>query len=187
MMKLFKYSTSLILGLLLLIVVSLVIVQFNKNKEELAQLDSTTINKLELMRESLIGKEFSDINTIIPEEKYVPASSKLIGYYHSYDCGGCVNKLKNVVIQVDSIKSDIAIFLVSNNLDNVYPVTGHDIELPYFVDKQGAFQKWTNFSYTPLLLYLDENEIIREVYYPTTPSYQKSRSRFFEYLKTAQS
>ena len=172
---------AILLGLSIVAIVLVIHFQFNKNKDQISTLDPSMVEKLELMRGQLVGTKLN-ITKIIPASKFESDSSKLVVYYHSFDCTHCVNKLMGIVTEIKSLFPALSIYSISDKLENSEMLKKHSIEIPFFVDEAGQFPKWTYNSYSPVILYLDEDKTIREVYHATTPVFEKGRSRFFKFL-----
>lgn len=175
-----------IVGLLSVLAIIVIVFQLNKTKEKVYQLDQARIDKLEIMRESLIGKKFAKLSDIISDKNQSSDMVKIIAYYQTNDCPSCVNKLMNAISDIEFTHAAILVYVVSDNLDNMNYLVKHNIKAPFFTDGNGEFQKWINYSYSPVLLYLDKNNIIKEVYHATTPIYKEGRKRFFKFLSAAE-
>lgn len=183
----YKNRSFLIVFIVITVAVILVIVQYNSTQVEIAQLKKSEVEQFELMREMLTGQNLSKLNEILVIEDQSLDTAKILLYYATNDCSSCVEKSMNLITEFYSEDFSVPIYVISNNLDNKRFLIDNLIEVPFFVDSKDRFQKWINFSYSPVFLYINKNQTIEEVYHVTTPIYQEGRSRFFEYLRSVQS
>lgn len=167
------------IGLLAFLVAVIILFQANIVKEKKYQLHPTRIGRLEVMRESLVGKKLLNINAIIPTNKKSLDNGIGVAYYNSNDCPSCVVKLMEILSIIESKYSLIPTYAITNDPGSDFPLVKNNLDTPLFIDEEGEFQKWINYSYSPAIFYLDENYIIKEIYYATTPAYQEVVPGFF--------
>lgn len=172
---------NFIIALILAAIVVFLMLQFNTNKEKISQLDPSTIEKLELMRKNLKGAKFDIIKTI-SEDRLQTNSPKLIAYYHSYDCSNCVHKVMDAITNLDSLHPNLPIYIISNELESKEQLVNNNIDAPFITDKEGQFQTQINYSYSPVIFYLDKDQVVKELYHATTPTFQRSYTRFISVL-----
>jgi hypothetical protein len=170
----------LLIGLLLALIL-IAYFRFDDNKKKVSALDPSMVEKLELMRGHIVDTQLK-LTEIIPANKFESESSKLVVYYHSYDCTNCVNKLMEIIIEIRSLSSTPKIYVISNELENRETLKNHLIAVPFFVDSVGKFPKKIHNSYSPVILYLDKNNIVNELLHVTTPLYIEGQKRFSKAL-----
>lgn len=182
-MKLQNKKVTTVL-LLLIAAIFLFVLVYNSDIE-VFKLDPSRIDKLERIRKKLVGIKLAKIDSLLVGNSVVKSQTLIIAYYNSNDCLSCIKKLKNTIAIIDSTYSAIPLYLISNDADNINLLADYSITDPFIVDHEDKLPKWINYSYSPVLLLLNKEHEIQELYHVTSPLYKKGKSRFFEYLKAS--
>jgi hypothetical protein len=132
--------------------------------------DETVIEtKEEKLQSRFVNKTLESINLILFNGEEIN-KKKIILIYSGYDCQSCVDKgfliLKTLLSQNENHK----VFIISSNTN-----IGRDQERNNYYDfvyndEKDLLRQELKFIYTPVLLILDKDNRIMDVYFPETNS-----------------
>lgn len=137
----------------------------NPKRKDVAVSSDDRYNKI---KKEFCGKKLESIKSIIPDSLFGLSKYKKLFVYTGQDCQSCVDAGFRVVEKIDSAFAERQFFVVSCN-SNINFDQQRNLYMNFvYSDDNEIIRKELKFIYTPILLLLNSDNEIVDLYFPKT-------------------
>lgn len=133
------------------------------SNEGKTSLNNNFNDKLTRMENEVIGINLSLMDTVIQIEH--DSCPKILFLLSGGDCGGCLNQGFKIIKDLEA-KLDLSIFVIGSNINSSLIQFNYDYKKIIFRDDSEILRKRLMYSLTPVILYLDSQNVVKEIFFP---------------------
>jgi hypothetical protein len=129
------------------------------------------ISKEEKLAGRFADRKMASINKVfLTNGKEYAHERKIIFLYTGYDCQSCVDKGFEIIKRIDSLYSTQKTYIVASQSNIGFDQERNEYYKYIYNDNMELIRKELNFVPTPMILKLDEEDVIIKVIFPETNS-----------------
>lgn len=138
-----------------------------KASENSSDTSTRPVDKDQRLKEAILGKKIPSLKVILGDT--AATSDFLLLYYTGFDCQSCIETgLKAISYVNNAYSKQLSTGVVALQSDISADINMYSFHGPIYEDLKGTVHKELKYIKTPVLLYIDENEIISRVNFPKT-------------------
>lgn len=134
----------------------------DKSEEENQELIVETISHRE-NASRLVGGKIRTLDTVIPERK---GKSRVLFIFNYHDCGSCVNAGFHIIQKIDNMLGTQVAFAVASMVNPSDYQQQNDYYNYVYYDEKDIIRRELKYIPTPVLLLIDHDNTILDVFFP---------------------
>jgi hypothetical protein len=107
-------------------------------------------------------------------------SNRILFLYNGYDCETCIDRGYEMVKKIDSTMNKQSVFIISTSSNIGRDQLKNSYKNFIYNDEHDIIRKELKYIYTPVLIYLNSDNKINEIFYPSYTRDLKKEKCFLE-------
>lgn len=176
---------AIVLSIVVFIISLMILFQNNdvrneKDKKIRDEMKNALILKLQNKSSRLNGIQIKSLSRVLGDS--LNGKEKIVFYYSGSDCGTCVKKGFNMINDINKMVHSISTYIIATKANISFDQDAYDYSHYIYEDEMGLLRKELKYFYTPVLIYLDTNNVVLKLHFPIPYEDEGSRSDFIDNL-----
>jgi hypothetical protein len=155
----------------------------NLEKDYLARVKNTEVEKLNKYKNYIIGRKLQSVKKILGFKEFAQNTSNFVLIYSGEDCNTCIRKGYKIIKELKKSYSHIGTFIISSNSSIGTDQLVYDYHNYIYDDDKGLVRKEINYLPTPAIFLIDANCVIKNVYFPISYEDSDRVNEFMNFIK----
>lgn len=134
--------------------------------------------RLQQQKNTIVGKKLDLIKNIVGESSNI--SNKFMLIYNGFDCRSCINSGYRMVNKIDSLAGLQMCYVIATSTSVARDQLDNNYINFVFYDEHDLIRRELKYIYTPVILKLNSNNIISDLYFPGKNGNPTVEENFFD-------